>query len=104
MSNYYYNARGEMAGLDGGKVDGGDHPSGKVSKYTVKIDYGNDGEFYGRIDHFAGRSWNFWALSLHELKRQISLCVPNFRFQYTLSRAAELAENPAAAAMLGPGR
>lgn len=57
----YYQPRGEMAPLGSDtKIDGGDNPSAKVTKYNIKIEFSGDGEFYCRVsvrgkDYFSGR-------------------------------------------------
>jgi hypothetical protein len=110
MSKAYHSAfgggsvyRSEMAPFStSNKTDGNDNPSNKVRPYQVKIDFDGN-EYYTRIDGPGGRSWNFRALSFSALRRQVSLTLPNFRFQYSLSRSAELAHYGAAAAAM-PGR
>jgi hypothetical protein len=89
MGNYY---RGEMAPLDD-KVDGGSQPSDKVKPYTVTIQFSGDGEYHTRLT-IRGKDFFFRALSVAELKRQVSMCFPNARFTYTLSRSAALANDP----------
>jgi hypothetical protein len=87
MSTSYFR-RGEMAPLSD-KNDGNEHP-GAVPKYTVVISYDGTGEFYTRVT-VSQRDFNFRALSLPELKRQITLCFPTARFSYALSRSAATA-------------
>ena len=92
MSNNYF--RGEMAPL-GDKVSGNEDKSNKVSPYQIEIKFGNDGEFYARAT-ILRHDYNWRALSVAALKAQIKQTFPDARFQFVLSRSAELATNPAA--------
>ena len=99
MSNNYY--RGEMAPL-AGKIDGNEN-QGNFNKYDIKIEFSGDGEFYCRVS-IRGKDYFFRALTIPALRNQIRQTFPDVRLSFQLSRSAELATNPAAAAMLGRDR
>jgi hypothetical protein len=88
MSSSFW--RGEMAPLTE-RNDGNENQAG-FNKYKVLVQF-DGSEFYCRatINH---RDWNWRALSLRELRRQVSVCFPNAQFRYELSRSAALANDP----------
>ena len=91
MSNRTW--RGEIAQMD--KVTGNEDKSSKVSPYLIEIKFGNDGEFHARAT-ILRRDYNWRALSVTGLKAAIRSTFPDVRFQFVLSRSAELAVNPCA--------
>ena len=91
MSGYYWRA-GEMAELKD-KNDGNEHQS--VTPYVVTISFA-DGEFFCRLDHVAGRSWNLRNISYDALRAEVRRLFPRLHLSFKRTRAADLAVNPAA--------
>ena len=91
--------RGEMAPLND-KNEGNENQS-SFDKYKVTVEF-DGSEFYCRMD-VGGRSWNFRNMSYDGLRDEVHRFFPRAKFSFKRSRSAELALNPAAAAMQGPG-
>jgi hypothetical protein len=91
----FYPSRGEMAPLDQKITGGNDNPSNKVKPYEIEIKFDGTGEYYCRATVLR-HDYHWRALSVLEIRRQIRATFPNLRFEFVLSRSAELATNPQA--------
>jgi hypothetical protein len=99
--NTSYFRRGEKAELSD-KNSGNENQAG-FKKYEVVVSF-DGSEFFCRLDHVAGRSWNLRNINYDALRAEARRLFPRLHLSFKRTRAAELAVNPAAGAMLGTGR